>query len=186
MDTKRFTLKHCKGGFIFGYWSENNLGQNPEFVEEVVTEEDINNRIGEFLNVKAQIVSAGTCHWYVESSRMTPQQELPKDSPIPEGLMNAKLHYVHAKGIPGTVTMLQIRDGEKNLRYELIGKDAENFADNQQIKIGRKEGVPIIKLDCSADTGKMFDGMRPNVLTVTEDEVLQWYKRTRLVEEDCP
>lgn len=186
MECKGFTLKHCLNGFVFGYWKENGMMQGLEYVEEVVTEDVINDRIGEFLKVKAQVISAGTCLWYVECSRMTPNKESEGIPIIHDELMTAKLAFVHAKGvgITNSLVVLKIKDN-KTPRYEIIGKDAEYFATSQNIKIGRKHGVPIIKLDCSSETGKLIGDLRPCVIETSEDEILQWYKSTRL-EEDCP
>jgi len=186
MVYKGFTLRHCLNGFVFGYWKDNGLIQGLEYVEEVVTEDMINDRIGEFLKVKAQVVTAGTCLWYVECSRMTPNKESEGVPIVPDEQMSAKLAFVHAKGIsvPNSMIVLKIKDANKNSRYEIIGKDAEDFAATQNMKIGRKQGIAIIRLDCSPDTGKLIGDMRPCVIETSEDEILQWYKSTRL-EEDC-
>jgi hypothetical protein len=99
--------------------------------------------------------------------------------------MEAKLAFVHikSKNIPAdTVLVLQLTDTHA---IEVCGDKAEKIAKENDISITRSGGIPILRLPDNKDGKKLLASFckRPQLLTTTEKEILQWYNEHQVVME---
>ena len=108
------------------------------------------------------------------------------ESDVPaDHVMEAKLAFVHikSKNIPAdTVLVLQLTDTHA---IEVCGDKAEKIAKENDISITRSGGIPILRLPDNKDGKKLLASFckRPQLLTTTEKEILQWYNEHQVVME---
>ena len=161
-----FTLERVENGYILtAKENTGSMSQEPKFRKEVVAEDKISSRVGQLLNLEAMTKT---------------ESDVPADH-----VMEAKLAFVHikSKNIPAdTVLVLQLTDTHA---IEVCGDKAEKIAKENDISITRSGGIPILRLPDNKDGKKLLASFckRPQLLTTTEKEILQWYNEHQVVME---
>ena len=163
-----FTLERVENGYILtAKENTGSLSQEPKFRKEVVAEDKISSRVGQLLNLEA-MTKERPLLFHVEAvneGTYKTEGDVPADH-----VMEAKLAFVHikSKNIPAdTVLVLQLTDTHS---IEVCGDKAEK---------------PVLRLPDNKDGKKLLASFcnRPQLLTTTQKEILQWYNEHKVVME---
>ena len=157
-----FTLERVENGYILtAKENTGSLSQEPKFRKEVVAEDKISSRVGQLLNLEA----------------------MTKERPLLFHIEAVNEGTIKSKNIPAdTVLVLQLTDTHA---IEVCGDKAEKIAKENDISITRSGGIPILRLPDNKDGKKLLASFckRPQLLTTTEKEILQWYNEHQVVME---
>lgn len=178
-----FTLERVENGYILtAKENTGSLSQEPKFRKEVVAEDKISSRVGQLLNLEA-MTKERPLLFHVEAVN---EGTYKTESDVPaDHVMEAKLAFVHikSKNIPAdTVLVLQLTDIHS---IEVCGDKAEKLAKDNGISITRTGGIPVLRLPDNKDGKKLLASFcnRPQLLTTTQKEILQWYNEHKVVME---
>ena len=178
-----FTLERVENGYILTA-KENtcSLSQEPKYRKEVVADDKICSRVGQLLNLEAMNKERPLL-FHVEAVN---EGTYKTDATVPsDNAAEAKLAFVHmkSKNIPAdSVLVLQLTDTHM---IEVCAEKAEKIAKDNHISISRSGGIPVLSFPDSKDGMKMLASCckRPQLLSTTQKDILQWYAEHRVVTE---
>lgn len=175
-----FTLEKVNKGYILTAKEDNGGLKEATYQKEVVTENEIEVRIGKLLKLSA-LTPNQVAVFHVEAVGADVYQidnELPTNE-----LTEAKLAYVHFNGnkVNGqSVIALQIKDTDT---LEVWGEDASKAAKNNNIPLTRVGGIPVLVFPNTKDGRNALSACFNHIdLNPTSHEkLLQWYKSRKVL-----
>lgn len=170
-----FTLEHVNNGYILTSKQNNGGIQDSVYCKEVVSEDKINNRIGQLLHLEA-LAKERPVVFHVEAIGESTYQLTPEDPA--DGLMEAKLAYFHfsSRCIPDdSVLLLHFTDSKM---IEVYGTEAERVATANGLPLLRPAGIPFLQFPATKEgkvsVSRLFE--KPTLVEVTSKKITDWYK----------
>jgi hypothetical protein len=169
-----FTLEHVENGYILTCKDENvGLNEESAYRKEVVTEDNIEKRIGKLLCLGA-LVKEHPLGFYIEATGVNTYavEEMGNTSE----LIQAKTTYYHMlqKGAKdGEVICLIIDDTDT---IEVYGYEAERMAVNLKITTKKSGGVQYLSFPNDKDGRKAMAscGITTKLASASHQKILQW------------
>lgn len=174
-----FTLEKVQKGYILTAKEDTGGMKEATFKKEVVTDAEINSRIGRLLHLDALTDELPT-HFRVDGiSEGTFELTKERDG---DELSEAKLAFVniHGKDIKdGTVLVLHVKDTNT---LEVVGSEAEKAARENNMPLTRVGGIPMLVLPNSKESSKVLIACFTNISLhdITHQQVLEWYEKNRV------
>ena len=178
-----FTLERVQNGYILTAKEETSgLTKEPEIQKEIVTDDKINQRIGQLLHLDKMNKEQAVVFYVEHVTEKTYKKEDEKQTN--DELMDAKLTFVHfnkPKKADGTL-VLHIHDTKT---LEVIGSEAETVAKANNLVLNRSGVVPFLRFPATSEGKRALAGYcnnRTYLMDVTLEQVTKWYKDHQITE----
>ena len=175
-----FTLERVDNGYILSYKETGDtIKQNPSR-KEVVTEENIQVRIGQLLRLdtlKKSLPIVFHVEAISECANKTGDGSTAYDNSI-----EVKLAFYNFKKrdiAPNELLVLHIIDDDS---VNIYGPEADNFALNNGMKCARIGKVPVLQFNNSKEGKKIVSqgGRRINWIDATEESIKNWHEEHQI------
>lgn len=175
-----FTLEKVNKGYILTAKEDTGGLKEATYQKEVVTENEIEARIGKLLRLSA-LTPNQVAVFHVEAVSADVYQlnnELPADD-----LTEAKLAYVHfnENKVNGkSVIALQITDTDT---LEVWGEDAEKAAKNNKMPLTRVGGMPMLSFPNTKDGRNVLSSCFTHIdlNPISHEKLMAWYKSRKVL-----
>lgn len=177
-----FKLEKVNNGYILTSAPETDGVKDSVFVKEIVTEDKINSRIGQLLQLNT-LKKEKPVMFHVEAVGETTYKFTEEGSA--EDLMVAKLAYIHfhQQNIKdGSTLVLNIKDTGT---LEIYGLEAERAAKKNGIPLNRMRGIPLLSFPSSKEGQKSLASYvgKISLNDVTHKKIMEWYESRKVLVE---